>query len=448
MMRLFWVVVVLGMVGRVGLAVQEKRPNFVVILSDDVGWGDFGFNGRTTWETPRLDELSAKGVKFERFYTGAVVCAPSRAVLLTGRYTIHNGVSRNDADLPSNEVTIAEALKARGYSTALFGKWHHGRPRGAESAYVHPMDQGFDEFFGFTDARHAWEKFPKELWDGRAMVPVTGYADDLFVEKGLEYLERKKRDGEPFFLYLPLISGHFHVEAPADELERHLGKFAEKDSGDPRNAAYAAMMTRFDRHVGQVADALERLGLAGNTLVIVTSDHGASFEEGNKGASAFHDSNAPFRGQKRTLWEGGIRVPALAWWPGELAGGQVVREPVHMTDIYPTLLELAGGEPGAGLDGRSLVPLFENGDWSSLADRTLFWEWRSEGFDQVAAMRGKWKLVITRGGRSELFDVVSDPRERIDRRAEFPELVKVLEGEIRAWLEGEAAVSKDATAGG
>lgn len=429
-----------GVAGAAEPTQAAASPNLVVILADDVGWGDFGFNGRSTWQTPRLDELARRGVRFDRFYTGGVVCAPSRAVLLTGRYTIHNGVSRNDADLPAAETTLAETLHARGYATALFGKWHHGRPRGGSTTYVHPMDQGFDEFYGFTDARHAWEKFPKELWDGRAVVPATGYADDLFVERAQRFLEQRQADQRPFFLYLPLISGHFHIEAPADELERQRGRFAEVDEAVPRNAAYAAIIERFDRHVGQVVDTLARLGLAESTLLIVTSDHGASFEAGNQGASAFHDSNRPFRGQKRTLWEGGIRVPTVACWPGTLPAGLVVRTPQHMADVVPTFLGRVGVEPSADLDGRD-----QWSAWTGGADpeRTLFWEWRSEGFDQVAAMRGDWKLVITRGGRSELFHIPSDPQERIDRRAERLDLVGQLEHEIQAWLATEVEASRD-----
>jgi hypothetical protein len=146
-----------------------KPPNVVLILADDLGWGDVSFNGRTQWRTPNLDRLATQGTVFDRWYTAAVVCAPSRAALMTGKSTIHDGVSRNNDDLPASEVTIAEALKKRGYATGLFGKWHHGKPRAGEKTYVHPMDQGFDEFFGFTDATHAWEKFPEKLWDGRAL---------------------------------------------------------------------------------------------------------------------------------------------------------------------------------------------------------------------------------------------------------------------------------------
>ena len=161
----------------------------------------------------------------DRCYTAAVVCAPSRAAFLTGKYTIHSGVRRNDEDLPAEEVTIAEALKPLGYATALFGKWHHGKPRGGSEEYVHPMDQGFDEFFGYTDAIHAWEKFPTKLWNGRERVAVSGYIDDLITDRAVEFVGRHKE--KPFFLYLPYVATHFGIAAPADEVARHRGQFPE-----------------------------------------------------------------------------------------------------------------------------------------------------------------------------------------------------------------------------
>src|SRR5262245_49551663 len=190
----------------------EPRPNIVLIYADDLGYGDVSFNGRKEWATPNLDRLAGQGMTFRRFYTAAVVCAPSRAAMLTGKATIHCGVSRNNDDLPADQVTIAEALKPRGYATALFGKWHHGKPREGQKDYIHPMDQGFDEFFGFTDATHAWEKFPTTLWDGRERKPSTGHADDLFTDHAVDFLKRH-RSG-PFLLYLPYISAHFNIEAP------------------------------------------------------------------------------------------------------------------------------------------------------------------------------------------------------------------------------------------
>jgi arylsulfatase A-like enzyme len=413
------------LVGPSPAAEPARGPNVVLVVADDLGWGDVGFNGRTEWATPNLDRLAARGTAFRRWYTAAVVCAPSRGAFLTGKYTIHSGVTRNDDDLPAAEVTVAEALKARGYATALFGKWHHGKPRDGRSDYVHPLDQGFDEFFGFTDARHAWEKFPKQLWDGRSLVPVSGHSDDLFTDRAVDFLKRNRE--RPFFLYVPYINSHFNIEAPDDEVALHRGKFPEADPARPLNATYAAMVTRLDRNVGRLVEALESLGLSSNTLVVFTSDHGATFEKGNRGTSNAHDSNRPFRGQKRTLWEGGIRVPA----------GVVSGELIHMIDLLPTLLAAVGASPDPAwkVDGADVLPAWTGR--SPAPERTLFWEWRSEGADQLAAMRGRFKMVITQGGRPELFDVEADPAERRNVAAEHPELAKRLHDELKSWLATE-----------
>ena len=184
-------------------APKAKRPNIVFLLADDLGWFDVGFNGRKDWATPNLDRLAKQGTVFRRWYTAAVVCAPSRAALMTGKYTIHNGVSANNADLPASQVTIADALKKQGYATALFGKWHHGRVRPKMKGYRHPLDLGFSEFVGFTNAVHAWEHFPKELWHGREKKPVTGYAATIFADHAIDFMKRNKE--KPFFLYVPFI---------------------------------------------------------------------------------------------------------------------------------------------------------------------------------------------------------------------------------------------------
>ena len=419
----------------------ERPPNIVFILADDLGWGDVGFNGRTEWSTPQLDRLASQGTIFHRWYTAGVTCAPSRAALMTGKYPIHCGVSANNQDLPASEVTIAEALKARGYATGMFGKWHHGKPRGGAGSYVHPMDQGFDEFFGFTDATAAHQQYPKTLWFGREERPVNGYANVLFTDHGIDFL-RRHRDG-PFFLYMPYTISHFRIEAPAEDVAPFRGKFKEKDPAEPVNATYAAMVTRLDKEVGRLLAALEELGLSENTVVVFTSDHGATFESGNKGTSAYHKSNGPFRGQKRTLWEGGIRVPASVRWPGKVPAGKTADEVVHMTDLMPTLLALAGGapEPAWKVDGRNVLEV-----WRGAAkgpQRTLFWEWRAEGYSQVAAMRGDLKLVITGKTPPELFDVVADPGEMRSLRDEHPKVVDQLRSDLNAWLATETPESKD-----
>lgn len=417
-----------------------RPPNVVLILADDLGWGDVGFNGRTEWNTPRLDRLASEGMIFRRWYAGAVVCAPSRAVLMTGRYTIHNGVVHNSADLPRSEVTIAEALSEAGYACALFGKWHHGKTRAGETSYVHPMDQGFAEFRGFTDARHAWEHFPTQLWFGREQRPVKGYANAMFSDWACEFI-RSHRD-QPFFLYLPYIATHLHIQAPEEDVAEHLGKFPERDPSAPVYATYAAMVTRLDKEIGRVLDLLEELGLAEETIVIFSSDHGATFEAGNRGASAFHDSNRPFRGGKRSLWEGGIRVPGVVRWKGHIQPGSETHIPVHMMDVLPTLLAAIGIERSdLSLDGANLLPLWLRGE--PPAERTLFWEWRGEGYQQLAAMRGDLKLVITGNQPPELYNVETDPAERRSLHAEYPKLMTELRAALDAWLATEVPAARE-----
>jgi arylsulfatase A-like enzyme len=434
-LKAFMIVLVISVPRMAPARSAEARPNIILIYADDLGWGDVGFNGRKEWTTPDLDRLAARGTIFRRFYSAAVVCAPSRAAMLTGKATIHCGVTQNHEDLPASEVTIAEALKTNGYATALFGKWHHGVPRVKGGSYVHPMDQGFDEFFGFTDATHAWEKYPTTLWDGRQRKPSAGYADDLFTDRAIDFLKRHK--SAPFFLYVPYTNAHFNIEAPPDEVAQFRGKFAEIDPDRPLNATYAAMVTRLDKNVGRLARALDELGLSENTLVVFASDHGATFESGNQGASSFHDSNRPFRGQKRTLWEGGVRVPAFAVWPNHVPSGVVSNQIMQTTDLLPTFVAAAGARPDSDwhVDGIDLLP-----NWihrAKLPERTLFWEWRSEGSNQLAALRGDFKLVVTNGGKAELFNVETDLAERRNVAATQPEVYQELADQLTAWLATE-----------
>lgn len=422
---------------------QDRPPSIVMILADDLGYGDVGFNGRKEWATPNLDRLAKQGTTFRRFYTGSVVCAPARAALMTGRYGIHNGVTGNGSlDLPAEEVTIAEVLKKRGYATALFGKWHAGPPRPGSKTHTHPMDQGFYEFFGFTNARHAHQKFPAELFDGREKKPSKGYADALFTDRAVDFIARKK--DEPFFLYLPYTAPHSAVEAPDEDLAEHKGKFEEKDETKPYNAHYAAMITRLDKEVGRVMKALSDVGIADETLLVFSSDHGATFEVLQRGAAVYHDSNRPFRGQKRTLWEGGARVPTFVRWPGgNVPAGKESHQVLHMIDLVPTFLAATGTDVPSdlNLDGHNVLDVLRG--QAKAPQRTLFWEWREGGNTQLAAMRGDMKLVINGGNMPELYDVEADPAERLNQAADHPQLTKQLRRDLEAWIATESDAAKE-----
>ncbi len=408
---------------------SQRPPNFLLIFADDLGWGDVGFNGRVEWETPNLDRLAGEGVTFDRWYTGSPLCAPSRACMLTGKYGIHNGVRDNATDLPASEVTIAEALRPAGYTSAQIGKWHAGRFESGK--FTHPLDQGFDYTFGYLGGRDLWEHWPKRLYRGREAEPNTRYSTDFIADESIRWMEQNKN--RPFFLYSAFMTPHFKIEAPKDDVSRYLGKFHEKDAARPLNATYAAMIHRMDATVGKLVGRLDELGLAENTLIVFTSDNGATFEKGNEGASVYHDSNRPFRGQKRSLEEGGIRMPAFARWKGHIPAGKRIAAPIHTTDVFPTFLGTAGRQPDSqwGIDGRNMLDV-----WTGKAqspDRTLFWEFQAEGVDMYAAMRGDFKLLVI-GGQRYLYNLKDDPQERRTVAALYPEVFQRLNGELGEWL--------------
>ncbi len=418
-----------GALGPLVTLAQPRRPNLVMILADDLGWADTGFNGRKEWTTPNLDRLAREGTVFDRWYTAMPLCAPSRACLMTGKYTIHNGVRTNATDLPKSEVTIAEAVKTQGYTTALVGKWHHGVL--PDKSFTHPLEQGFDSTFGYLDARHAWEHFPKTLWRGRESVPVQGYSADLLSDEASQFIRGHKTD--PFFLYLAYIEPHFLIEAPDEEVAKFRGKFKEKDANEPYNARYAAMIHRLDAGIGRVLNSLDETGLARDTLVVFTSDNGATFETGNKGVSNYHDSNRPFRGQKRSLEEGGLRMPSVVRWPDRVPAGRRSDAIVHMTDVMPSFVAASGGrlDPQWQVDGVNMLDV-----WTGKArapDRTIFWEWQTEGGTMLAAMRGDFKYLDI-GGNQFLYNVREDVGERRTLAAEYPEIFKQLQGEVKSWM--------------
>jgi arylsulfatase A len=427
-----------GAMGPLVAPAQPRRPNLIMILVDDMGWSDPGFNGRKEWPTPNLDRFAREGTVFDRWYTSMPLCAPSRACLLTGKYTIHNGVRNNSTDLPRSEVTIAEALKPQGYATALVGKWHRGRL--PDGSFTHPLDQGFDSTFGYLDARHAWEHYPKTLWRGRQEVPVSGYSSDILSEEASTFI--RGHQTQPFFLYLAFIEPHFLIEAPEENVALFRGKFKEKDAKEPYNARYAAMINRLDAGIGRVLKTLDETGLADNTLVVFSSDNGATFESGNQGTSNYHDSNRPYRGQKRSLEEGGLRVPGVVRWPGKVPAGRRSSEVIHMTDVLPSLAAAAGAQvaPEWKVDGVNMLDV-----WTGKAKapgRTIFWEWETEGGTMLAAMRGDFKLLDI-GGNRFLYNVREDPGERRTLAQEYPEIFKQLQAELSAWMATAVARSSN-----
>jgi arylsulfatase A-like enzyme len=246
---------------------------------------------------------------------------------------------------------------------------------------------------------------------------------------------------QPFFLYLPFVAPHGIQDAPPEEIARH-SKFKEKDPAHPYNAAYAAQITQMDKEVGRMMKTLDDLGLADNTIVVFTSDHGATFETMEHGCTNYHDSNYPFRGQKRTLWEGGTRVPGIVRWPGYVPAGKVSDDIVHMIDLFPSFCAVAGFQPDPKwhVDGVNLLPTFEGKAPSP--DRTIFWEWDESGSKYLVALHGNMKLMIDGGNRPELYDVVADPAERRDCSQEFPEITKDLKKQLDAWLETASDAAK------
>jgi len=324
----------------------------------------------------------------------------------------------------------------------MYGKWDSGRARG-------PLDKGFDEFLGFMDDLEAWQHFPTVLHRNREEIPAKGFSADLFCDAATSYIERKR--SKPFFLYLALTEPHSIIEAPKDEIEKLAGRFSETDPAEPWNTTYAAMVTRMDRGIGRVLDALKRTGQEDNTIVIFSSDQGATFEPRNKGASYYHDSNHPLQGQKRTLQEGGIRVPGVVRWPKKVPAGESSHAVLHFIDILPTAMRAAGGQPSPEwhVDGANVLDVWRGKEQPP--ERTLFWEWEADGAKDApdyeggnkfpdaelglvwhAAMRGDLKFVDVNGARF-LYNVETDPAERKNLAMGDPETFASLQKQLNDW---------------
>ena len=416
----------------------KGAPNIVYILADDLGYADLGCYGQTKIETPNIDRLAAQGMRFTQHYSGSSVCAPARCVLMTGYHTGH-GYVRNNRGLPNVEsqepipaevVTIGELMQGLGYQTACIGKWGLG---GLVND-GHPNDQGFDHWFGYLDQRHAHTHYPDYLWRNRDRVEIPGnrggrrevHSQDVLTAEVLAFIENRDEQ-RPFFLYVPYIIPHVSLDVSDESLAQYAGRWVETPfegghySGhETPRAAYAAMVSHMDRDVGKIMAMLEEKGLAENTLVIFASDNGPTFNGGAD--SAFFESAGPYRGLKGSLFEGGIRVPMIARWPGTIAAGTETDHASAFEDVLPTLVEIGGGEVPSGIDGISMVPTL-TGIGVQVQHEVLYWELGSK----QAVRAGRWKLVrvTDRKGntRAMLFDVEADEGEEHDLAREKPEVL-------------------------
>ena len=426
-----------------------RPPNVVLILADDLGYGDVGCFGQKTLRTPRLDAMAAEGMRFTQFYAGCSVCAPSRSVLLTGRHggrTPVRGNSTAPIVIRPGTPTLASMLKGAGYATACIGKWGVGTPDTPRN----PNDVGFDRFFGYVNMWHAHNFYPEFLVrDGETVkleneaaekwkaeqdpsLPRGGrgvaskrvqYAPDLFVEEALRFI--RERRAQPFFLYLALNTPHANNEAGRDGMEvPDLGDFAGKDWPAPEKG-FAAMIRNLDRDTGRILDLLKELGLEKDTLVIFTSDNGPHAEGGHD--PEFFDSNGPLRGIKRDLTEGGLRVPTIAWRPGTVSAGAVNDEHWYFGDLMATLAELSGAPMPEGCDSDSFAGALRGGrrarPWAR--SREMYWEIYEQGGAQALRF-GKWKAIRAPMGTGEirLYDMSNDPGEARDYAARRPDLAK------------------------
>jgi arylsulfatase A-like enzyme len=438
-----------------GQTPKQGRPNIIFILADDLGYGDVGFNGQKLIKTPNIDRLAREGMVFNQFYAGTSVCAPSRSSLLTGKHTGHTYIRGNKSVTPEGQqpiadsvLTIGEILQKAGYITGAFGKWGLG-PVGSEGD---PNKQGFDQFYGYNCQSLAHRYYPDHLWDNDKKITLEAnkgliynkeYAPDLIQQKALRFVE--SRDGnQPFFLFLPYILPHAELIVPEDSIfQFYKGKFEEKphkgDDYGPKakdggytsqefpRATFAAMVSRLDMYVGQVLDKLKEKGLDKNTLVIFTSDNGPHIEGGAD--PKFFNSSGGFRGVKRDLYEGGIREPFAARWPGVIKAGTKNDYIGAFWDILPTFAELAHAKSPANIDGISFTEALKGKPTQKKHDY-LYWEFHEQGGRQ-AVRQGNWKAVRLKAAGNpdalvELYDLSKDPGETTNITMQFPEKAKEL----------------------
>jgi arylsulfatase A-like enzyme len=438
-------------------AAPADRPNVIWIMADDLGYGDLGCYGQKVISTPNLDRMAKEGLRFTQFYAGATVCAPSRSVLMTGQHHGHTRVRGNAGAtnpsaqaLRSEDVTVAKVLQQTGYRTSLIGKWGLGDIGDAESGL--PRKQGFDEFFGFLNQRHAHNHFPDFLWRNEERValpnvvtPVgddgAGYAtkavqfaDDLFADEAIKFVTSNK--DQPFFLYWSMVIPHANNER-ARELKNgaqvpDFGPYADKDWPD-QDRGQAAMISRMDSYVGRMLEKLREQGIAEKTLVMFTSDNGPH-NESNHNLARFNPSG-PLTGIKRSLTDGGIRVPMIAWWPGRVPSGTETNHVAYFGDLMATATELAGTKAPDNCDSISFVPtLLGQSAEAQPKHEFLYWEFHEGGFKQAALYQSRWKGIRSGGPNASiaLYDQHADIAEQTNVAAKHPDIATKIEDYLKS----------------
>ena len=418
---------------------ESKKPNIIYIMADDLGYGDLGVYGQQKIKTPRLDRMAKEGIRFTQHYAGSTVCMPSRASLLTAYHTGHGTVRGNPkwsfsnrvVDLAPEDVTVAEELKRAGYTTGVIGKW--GLAEGGLESM--PLKQGFDYFYGYRKHRTAHHYYPDTLYRGNNPL-ATGndvhhkigkYSHDEFTKDALDYI--KKHKDTTFFLYLAYTIPHYELEVPEEskapykalnwedkgrKLHSHIGGYQHDED---TNVTYAGMVSRMDGHVGQVLDLLKESGIEENTLVVFTSDNGHEFDR------VFFNSNGDFKGHKRDLYDGGVRIPFIARWPGTIAPATTTDHIAAFWDFLPTACEIAGIEPTKkDIDGVSYLPTLLGNSKEQEKHDYLYWEF-NEGRGPIQAIRkGNYKAVKYLKKPLELYNIVEDRGEENNLAESMPEL--------------------------
>lgn len=451
---------------------QIQRPNIIYILADDLGYGDLGSYGQENIKTPNLDRMVEEGMRFTQHYSGSTVCAPARSILMTGLHSGHAPIRGNNEVLPIGQYplqygtqTIPKVLKKAGYATGAFGKWGLGYP-GSEGV---PSLQGFDTFFGYLGQRRAHYYYPEFLFldqkgselqrvplevnevnDDSDRHPGSGppitaetYAPEAIQERAISFIEENA--DQPFFMYYPSPIPHASLEVPDEYLEMYLDENGESifdEEPTPQShyvnsempkATYAAMVSYLDDRVGEILDKLGELGISENTMVIFSSDNG-SYSEGGYHYS-MHNSNGQLRGGKRDLYEGGIRVPMIAWWPGRIESNQTSDHISGFQDMMPTFAELAGINSPAGIDGISIVPTLLGTGNQELHDY-LYWEFHEQGGKQ-AIRTDDWKAVRlgvreNRDALIELYNLSEDVAEENNIAEQYPDIIEEMDSIFKA----------------